>query len=291
MSISCIICQESISETQAKVVISPWIRQLGIKQRTSKFLNCLNCGFGFFSYRYLDEEMNYIYNDYRGKKYVSVRSRWEPWYDLKYNLNHDQEAWVSMRLQILTKFLDKFAMKPNVVVDIGGDRGQYIPNLGQQMSVVIDKSGKELVQGVIRKSSLSEVYEPDLIILSHVLEHVANPIATIEELFSYSNIIYIEVPYGVPLISKKRSSKVRFLVKLASSISPFFWRKYSMPATGKKSGNGVLIQSEHISFFSEVSMMALAKISNSRILLEVNEMTTPDGSMAKVIQCLLFKQN
>jgi hypothetical protein len=291
VSISCIICQESISETQAKVVISPWIRQLGIKQRTSKFLNCLNCGFGFFSYRYLDEEMNYIYNDYRGKKYVSVRSRWEPWYDLKYNLNHDQEAWVSMRLQILTKFLDKFAMKPNVVVDIGGDRGQYIPNLGQQMSVVIDKSGKELVQGVIRKSSLSEVYEPDLIILSHVLEHVANPIATIEELFSYSNIIYIEVPYGVPLISKKRSSKVRFLVKLASSISPFFWRKYSMPATGKKSGNGVLIQSEHISFFSEVSMMALAKISNSRILLEVNEMTTPDGSMAKVIQCLLFKQN
>jgi tetraacyldisaccharide 4'-kinase len=54
----------------------------------------------------------------------------------------------------------------------------------------------------------SQVDKPDLIILSHVLEHVANPIATLKELFSYSNTIYIEVPYGVPKISKKRNSKI-----------------------------------------------------------------------------------
>jgi hypothetical protein len=135
---------------------------------------------------------------------------------------------------------------------------------------------------------LSEVYKPDLIFLSHVLEHVANPVATLKELFLYSKTIYVEVPYGVPEISKKRRSKIRFLIKLVSTISPLFWRKFTIPATGRKSGDGVLIQSEHINFFTEVSLGALAKMLECKIELEVNEIATPDGNRARVIQCLLF---
>lgn len=288
MTKSCVICMEKISKISAKAVLSPWIRQLGIKQRISNFLKCPNCGLGFFSYRYIDEEMHCIYRDYRGERYVAIRNHWEPWYDFTYNSNHDNEAWVSMRLESLTDFINKFELTPNVVVDVGGDRGQYIPNLGQEVSVVIDTSNKEPVKGVIRKSSLSEVYKPDLIFLSHVLEHVANPIATLKELFLYSNTIYVEVPYGVPEISKKRRSKIRFLIKLVSTISPLFWRKFTIPATGRKSGDGVLIQSEHINFFTEISLGALAKMLECKIELEVNEIATPDGNKARVIQCLLF---
>jgi len=291
MTRNCIICRENISKISAKAVVSPWVRQLGIKKRMSNFLNCPNCGLGFFSYRYTDEEMHCIYKDYRGERYVSIRNSWEPWYDFNYNSSHDKEEWVSMRLEALTNFINKFEIKPNVVVDIGGDRGQYIPNLGQEVSVLIDTSGKEPVKGVIRKFSLSEVYKPDLLFLSHVLEHVANPLATLKDLFSYSNTIYLEVPYGVPKISKKRRSKIRFLIKLFSTISPKFWRKFAMPATGRKSGDGFLVQSEHINFFTEVSMVTLAMILESEIKLEVNEITTPDGSRARVIQCLLFAHN
>ena len=143
----------------------------------------------FFSYRYIDEEMQCIYKDYQGERYVLIRNSWEPWYDFNYNSSHDKEKWVSMRLEALKNFINKFEIKPNVVVDIGGDRGQYIPNLGQEVSVLIDTSGKEPVKSVIRKFSLSEVYKPDLLFLSHVLEHVANPLATLKDLFSYSNLI------------------------------------------------------------------------------------------------------
>jgi hypothetical protein len=235
--------------------------------------------------------MQCIYKNYRGERYVSIRNNWEPWYDSDYNSNHENKAWVSMRHESLKTFINKFDVNPHTVVDIGGDRGQYIPNLGQTVSVLIDTSNKEPIEGVIRKFSLTEVYKPDLLILSHVLEHVANPIATLEELFLYSNLIYIEVPYGVPVISKKRRSNFRFLIKLCSTINPIFWRKFSEPATGRKSGNRILVQSEHINFFNEKSMITISKIIDSEIRLEVNEIATPDGKVAKVIQCLLFASN
>ena len=291
MIINCIVCQKSINKISAKVVISPWIRQLGIKKRWSNFLNCSNCGLGFFSYRYSDEEMQYIYKDYRGETYVDIRNNWEPWYDSNYNLNHDKETWVSMRRQALSNFLNKFEINPNVVVDVGGDRGQYIPNLGQKASILIDTSEKVPVEGVIRKFSLNEVYNPNLIILSHVLEHVANPVVTLRELFQYSNFVYVEVPYGVPIISKKRRSGFRFLIKLFSTVHPIFWRRFAMPATGRKSGNRILVQNEHINFFNEKSMVVLSERLDSKIKLEVNEIASPDGSIVKVIQCLLSIEN
>ena len=268
-------------------MISPWIRKFGIKKRKSEFLNCSNCELGFFSYRYSDKEMQYIYKDYRGDKYVAIRNNWEPWYDVKFNSNHDTEAWVSMRRQALSSFINKFNVNPNVVVDVGGDRGQYIPNLGQKVSILIDTSEKEPKEGVVRKFSLSEVYKPSLIILSHVLEHVADPISTLRDLFIYSNYVYVEVPYGVPIISKKRRSSIRFLIKLFSTVHPIFWRRFAMPATGRKSGNRILVQNEHINFFNEKSMIVLSERLGSKLKLEVNEITAPDGNIVKVIQCLL----
>ena len=99
------------------------------------------------------------------------------------------------------------------------------------------------------------------------------------------------MPFGVPEVSRKRRSKIRFLFKLVSTFIPTLWSKSARPATGRKSGEGVLIQSEHINFFTENSLISLAKILESEIKLEVNEISTPDGSKAKVIQCLLFAQN
>ncbi len=285
---NCIICEYRIGKITSKVVISPWIRKLGVKKRISNYLICSNCDCGFFSYRYNEDEMQCIYEDYRGNHYVRVRNYWEPWYNKKYNSSHDKDSWVAMRVNSLTEFINKFELKPSTVIDIGGDRGQYIPNLGQELSILIDKSGKKPVHGVESKFSLSEIDKSDLIILSHVLEHVANPVETMKELFSYSNVLYIEVPYGVPAVSKKRVSRFRFYIKLFTTGFPMLWRIFSKPATGRKSGTGILVQSEHINFFNEKSIMFLAKILDAEFELEVNEIATPDGNRARVIQCLLF---
>ena len=64
-----------------------------------------------------------------------------------------------------------------------------------------------------------------------------------------------------------------------------------MPATGRKSGNRILVQNEHINFFNEKSMVVLSERLDSKIKLEVNEITSPDGNIVKVIQCLLSIEN
>ena len=284
-------CQICFSELcfSAKAVVSPWIRSLGVRhQRTSKFMICYNCRSGFFDYRYSDDDMSKIYSDYRGDTYLSIRSKWEPWYNQTFNKEHDSEDFVVMRQASLYNFL--FKLLPSftkTIVDVGGDRGQYIPNFGQTESYVIESSSKKLVNGVTRLTSFDKMTKADLILYSHVLEHVANPKEEIEKLLRHCDQLYVEVPFGIPDVSRIRKSKTRFLLKLLASTSPFIWRKSATPATGRSSKQGVLVQSEHINFFTEESLKKLAEMLKLEAHIEVNSIKTPDRAEAKVIQCLL----
>lgn len=248
---------------------------------------CKNCSSGFFNYRYSDDEMSKIYSDYRGENYLNNRFRWEPWYSKAFNEEHDSYEYISMRQTSLHKFLDKFLpVTPKIVVDIGGDRGQYIPNLGQTQSYVIESSSKKLALGIKRLKSLEEIKRCDLLIYSHVLEHVSNPRQEVIRLLQYCDVLYVEVPWGIPTVSKYRKSKLRFLLKLLASLVPVFWRKYSKPSTGRSSQQGVLVQSEHINFFSENSFKELAESLNLEAHIEVSSIKTPDRAEGLVIQCL-----
>jgi len=284
----CHICGGKLFAS-ARGVVSPWIRSLGVRHyRVSKYMSCDSCSSGFFSFRYSDDEMQKIYGSYRGENYLAVRSKWEPWYNQSFNEEHDSEEYVLMRQESLYKFLRKYlSTVPETLVDVGGDRGQYIPNCGQIKSYVIEPSSKKLINGVIRLSNLDEINKSNLILYSHVLEHVANPKEEIVKLLQHCDQMYIEVPFGIPEISRARKSKIRFLIKLISSLSPVFWRKYSTPATGRSSKQGVLVQSEHINFFTEKSFQKLAGTLNLEAHIEVNSIKTPDRVEAKVIQCLL----
>ena len=285
--ISCGVCNNQI-QVSAKAVVSPWIRSLGVKdRRISNYAFCGGCDSGFFDYRYSDKDMEMIYSDYREDRYLGIRSKWEPWYTKSFNETHDSENYIMMRKQALVKFLSKTLSKTvKTVVDIGGDRGQYIPDLGQNQSFVIESSAKNLVDGVERLSSINGDVKFDLILFSHVLEHVANPRAELEELLRHSESVYVEVPSGLPEISRYRKSKFRLIAKLIASFFPFFWRRLSKPSTGRKSQQGFLVQSEHINFFSEKSFRTLAELLNVQVRIEVNSIQTPDKSQAFVIQCI-----
>jgi hypothetical protein len=236
--------------------------------------------------------MSKIYGSYRGEIYVNNRIKWEPWYNQAFNEEHDSREFIIMRQSALTGFLEKFPIiRPNIVVDIGGDRGQYIPNLGQHESYVIESSNKDLVDGVKRLSSVQDIEKCDLILFSHVLEHVANPKFEIEELLRHAEYVYIEVPFGLPEITRRRRSKIWLFLKLIASVSPSLWRQSSEPATGRKSQNSTLVQSEHINFFSEKSLQTLAEFLNVAARIEVNSIQTPDRSKAHVIQCLFGPQS
>jgi hypothetical protein len=120
--------------------------------------------------------MGGIYADYRGDRYNKIRERWEPWYTALWNSGlSDDENLVKVRRGSLETFLAQHlpASSIETVVDVGGDRGQYIP-IGER-KVVIDPSDRQLVPGVERLDALSDLATADLLISAHVLEHLADP--------------------------------------------------------------------------------------------------------------------
>jgi transcription elongation factor Elf1 len=286
---NCPVCSKSTS-SGTLAVISPWIRELGIKSRLSKYFICENCESGFFTKRYTSDEMSKIYSEYRGNNYLRKRSKWEPWYTSSYNSNHDSDDWIKARKESLTEFLIRNKIdKCDVIVDVGGDRGQYIPDIAAT-KIVIDLSDKTLCQNVTRINRIEDSPFANLIIYAHVLEHVSNPVQELKSLFRNTNQIYIEVPFGIPEINKYRRSLGRLVFHLLSSTSPGLWSRSARPATGRKvSPTKMLTQSEHLTFFTEQSFVKISELLGVTLVMEQNTIRTPDFSEGAVLQCLLTK--
>jgi hypothetical protein len=277
-------------EITAPAVISPWIRNLGIKKRTSKFLKCNKCNFGFFSYRYDALEMGKIYSGYRNETYFRFRNNWEPWYSQSYNSNHDSADWIHSRKVGIEEFLFPFIGISNLrIADVGGDAGQFIPDLASK-KFVVDPSRKPSLSDVESVADIKDLPEVDLIIYAHVLEHVSDPVLEVSTLFSKASKVYIEVPYGVPRITQSRRSIIRFLRKILRSLHPFLWRNETRPSTGRSvKSEDTLTQSEHLNFFSEEAMEQLSLRVSAKVEIRRAQIETPDYMKAEVLQCLLFK--
>ena len=287
----CPVCHAPTSGS-VFAVINPWIRELGVKERISRYLICSGCETGFFTKRYSDEEMTKIYEEYRGPKYTNVRSRWEPWYSNSYNNSHDSESWVQSRKESISSFIlaNETLGEYEFIVDIGGNRGEYIPDFAKH-KYLLDISNRESIEDVQRIKSLDELKVIDLIIYAHILEHVKDPFKEMQKLLMASRSVYVEVPYGVPIINGKRKSRTKFFFQLLRSTTPHLWKWRTLPATGRAvKQSKILSQSEHLTFFSEVSMKRLAQRLNVNVSVQKSQVATPDSKSAEVLQCLFSEK-
>jgi hypothetical protein len=215
-----------------------------------------------------------LYSGYRGDVYFRERHAVEPWYSKKVNdgiggdLNEIHE-----RNSALETFLSPHLEMRSIgsVLDYGGDRGQFIPTpLGKQKFVfeLSDATPVEQV-GLIRSAAELEGQHFDFIMACGVLEHLSEPLQTLQTLASLTkgpeSLLHISVPYerfGLKWLGTgrlyraylellRRSGPLLTLVDFYSSACRV--RLEAIPPLG------IAKCHEHLNFFNENSMASLLR--------------------------------
>jgi hypothetical protein len=170
-------------------------------------VECQACGTLFLDIRFDGTEMDALYGGYRGPEYATERERFEPGY-----LAHNAEILVRSGG---TKEQEAF-LAPHVpvrprVLDWGGDSGAHTPFRGTAGVLhVFDVSGHAVVEGasaVGRSEIAAGAY--DLVVLSHVLEHIPEPadlLADVRPVLGAGTVLYVEVPHE-PLVADAKGAR------------------------------------------------------------------------------------
>ena len=164
----------------------------------TKLIKCLKCYTQFSSYRPNDTEMRNLYSGYRDEEYIRTRQETEE-YSREIYYNDDVEI---IRRRELEAFLgeDFEYDKIEYLLDYGGDEGQFIPmKFEKAEKFVYEISGNNTRPGIRILNEFEDIakYRWDFIMCCHVLEHVADPMAILDYLFSIigKGFFYLELPY------------------------------------------------------------------------------------------------
>lgn len=254
-------------------------------------IHCKNCGSAFFDYRYDEAEIKKIYKGYRNQEYQSLREHFESWYSKKINyLIGDDIKTIHSRNKNLSEILEKnlIVEKIKTVLDYGGDKGQYIPKiLNNANKYVYDISMNNTVTGVTLLQSIEECKKIsptgyDFIMCAHVLEHLANPLETIQvikDLIKKKGYLYIEVPFDSPFYANffdnlqyifNKHFKLKDLVK-----------KYVEMKTSKYS-----YMHEHINFYTINGLNKFLKANGFNIIYSNTAKVHSVIGMSKIISVL-----
>lgn len=304
-SVRCVWCGSQRTSLLTEAIVAPWtveIDSLKSRKLDTCLLRCLLCDLQFFTRRYSSSELQLLYSDYRGEKYLTRRRRWEPWYTDERNhlIGHDRRVETSRQLAVesfLLRFLDRGTLLR--IVDWGGDEGQFIPQLPNiQFAGVFEISGRPVRPGISSLPSLEQVRDasPNLIMLCHVLEHLTEPRTEFESILSIlgpGGHLYIEVPLDghrlrsptpARLTSLFRSSRVAFILSdFVSQVSRFQF--------GWQSRFRLIKQSEHLQFFTLPTIKVIAQELKLNVLGSFTY--SPDKSVGtpETLGVLLQKQN
>ena len=220
-------------------------------------MQCQSCGFLFLDMRFSGAEMGRLYGGYRGEAYARERDAYEPGYA------ETNEAILACTYDTTPaeRFLAAHVKPAPCVLDWGGDKGDNTPFFKSARQVdIYDISEQPVIEGA-RRVGLSDIAEAryDLVVLSHVLEHVPDPEAVVRPAagaLEADGVLYVEVPYEALVAS----------APAARDLAPRkrYWH-------------------EHVNFFTEDSLRALL----DRCGLEVLALETRAfDSLANVSQVL-----
>ncbi len=170
---------------------------------------------------------------------------------------------------------------PTRVLDVGGDEGQFIPQLESiNQKAVLEVSGVHPVDGAQILKSWDEVgnFSPDMIMMCHILEHIENARENVEHasrVLKPGGLLYIEIPLDRPVkISSLFSTaayikytkllcKFPLLFVVADLLSLVSRRFLGRPVPG-----AVIKQNEHINFFDGATIAAVIETLGFELIQE-----------------------
>ena len=177
----CIICESDDVTRQSGQLASFISHRIGVPAEESFTIQCNHCGFRYGSVRFTDEQAQAIYGEYRTDRYFEERELFEP----GFRANYDHHFEPYNRTDKVEAFV-RSHKEPATVLDIGGGNGQNTPF--RDRATIVDIG--DTIEG-----------HYDLVVMSHLLEHVASPRHFVELARKHLNpdgLIYTETPIDPP---------------------------------------------------------------------------------------------
>jgi hypothetical protein len=278
----CPACATRAKGTESIALIAPWVRELAnVAERSTRYFICFQCGTGWVDVNYSATSMNLLYSDYRGKKYLETRRKWETTYSESFNASIDDgDKHMDLRRRQMESLIlansPSFHTAAKSVLDIGGGHGSLIPTWHQiQEKYVLDVSGVETLDGVKSISTWSEI--PDGCVLSLVmacgiLEHLTSPKdfldSVVFEIQKYNltdseSLFYFEVPAGVP---NRKKMRLKYSLAWSASFFPTFWVLFDQLQAKFGRASFPMRIAEHIQFFTPDGLKSLITSSGLEYL-------------------------
>ena len=161
---------------------------------------CVNCLLCFFNYRYSENELDKLYSlNYKEKRSIFIKG-----YQNSYDENKESLEFRSnlIRQLLVLKNYKKYRIwkKSAKILDFGGWHGRNIPNIAKKTEkYVLDKSNHKTDPNIIKVKDLKN-NKFDLIMSTHVFEHLVYPLETLKNLRRYlksDGLIYLELPADI----------------------------------------------------------------------------------------------
>ena len=178
---NCIICESEEVTNQIGELAAFIAHRIGVPAQEGFTIQCNQCGFRYSNVRFTDEQAQAIYGDYRSDRYFEERERFEPGFMEEYGHHFKPRSYTDK-----VETFVRSHKEPATVLDIGGGNGENTPF--RDRATIVDIG--DTIEG-----------QYDLVVMSHLLEHVASPRRFVDlarKHLAADGLIYTETPIDPP---------------------------------------------------------------------------------------------
>jgi Methyltransferase domain len=225
-----------------------------------ELLSCKTCSFVQTRFPFPEEGIRRLYEDYRSESYNRERAIHEPHYSAVADQIGSHTENGATRVDAITTWIaSKIDLDTLSLLDYGGADGKYLPH-SSGPKFVFEISSIPPAAGVERISDEAALQSYGYVQLSHVLEHVSDPLRMVRHVATFVQ------PGGYLLLEVPQDIDTPTLRQLQTGIT-----------------EGSITVHEHINFYSSQALQSLIQAAGLQVAaLDAIHVDTPLGKQVFV---------